>query len=419
MSFEKNSQNSVSTKRNPDSFKNSQFCTNYSIRKYGESPLGELEGGYLVRHTTYNCNNFVLIKDLQEINRQTKHANRRALDYVLNDLTSSIRRKLTENLLTDQENRTLQDFVDNNRRAELFYNGNFDELKDIPLNVIERFNQSVTNVRNESLLTYAENRFTDYIKNLKKYRRYVHVHRGENQSTFIPMETRYSDGYRKKIHRRMKGLSYQYRGAQSVLLTLTLNPELYGYDKIRMWEEIRIEIHNFLTKLKQYLNARGRELPPYLCTIEGMKQPRSCGNPHAHLVFVGAHRLLDYRVIRKLWGKGHIGINRSWKGERIRNPVMYASKYITKTYANTTAENVLTQSLLWLFNVRSFSCSRGLVLPLKPKSLGDWTADYIAICSPHETLIDDVESIEERLHSGYAGYVPPPITNHALHEGVN
>jgi hypothetical protein len=414
---------------NPDEDTNAQFCTNYSIREYGVSPSGELEGGSLVTHTTYNCDNskldftplslenrantprkyenYVFTKDLTEVNRQTKQANIQALDYLLNDLSTSIRRKLALELVEDHFNIVGLDW---------FYNGNYDELKDVPLFIQERFNNELVTVRNNSLLTYAEDKFTNYLTNLKKYRRYVHVHR-EDQTSFIPLETRYSNGYREKVQRRMKGLSYQYRKAQSVLATFTLSPSLYGNDKVRMWREIRPEVHLFLRKVQQYLNRRGLPLPPYLCTIEAQKRPRSCGNPHVHIVFVGVGRLMDWRVLRKLWGKGNIWLNRSWKGERVRNPVMYASKYITKTYTETTADNVLTQSLVWLFNVKSFSSSQGLVIPLHPKGTGDWTADYIAVCSPQETIFDDFALIENRVNGGYVGDIPPPVTNDTIRGG--
>jgi hypothetical protein len=96
---------------------------------------------------------------------------------------------------------------------------------------------------------------------------------------------------------------------------------------------------------------------------------------------------------------------------------MYASKYITKTYTETTADNVLTQSLVWLFNVKSFSSSQGLVIPLHPQGTGDWTADYIAVCSPQETIFDDFALIENRVNGGYVGDIPPPVTNDTVQGG--
>lgn len=368
------------------------------------SPSGGVPGGGLLgTHTTYNCGqtlvNYVLTKDLTDINRTTKQANRKALDYFLGDLTRTIKRTLVGDLIADDY-----------RKAG--YDGSFtgyDGLENVPFDVQERFNQEITTVRNRSLLTYAENRFTDYVKNLKKYNRYVHVIR-ERQSSYVPLETRYSNGYRERVKRRMNGLAYQYRKAGCVYVVLTLDPKLYGNDKVRMWREHKDDFHDFIDKVRRTFNRRGLPMPKFLHTVEGMKQPRSCGNPHINVVFFGCRRLMDWRKVLTYWGKGSIRINRTWDGQTVRNPVMYVCKYITKTYSNTTADNVLTQSLVWLFNVKSFSSSRDLILPLHPKGTGDWTADYFAVCTPQETFLDDVALIEERVNGGFAGVFPPPIT---------
>jgi hypothetical protein len=42
-------------------------------------------------------------------------------------------------------------------------------------------------------------------------------------------------------------------------------------------------------------------------------------------------------------------------------------KYISKTYTDTNESNKLTQALCWLFNIRSYQCSRGLIYPIKTK----------------------------------------------------
>ena len=377
------------------------------------SPLeGGAGGGLLGTHTTYNwgqnSQKYVLVKDLTELNHNTKHANLTALNYFLDDLTTSIHRKLTKELVEEHFNE---------HGLDLFYNGNYEELEHVPLFVQEQFNSEIATVRNNSLLTYAENKFTEYIENLKRYRRYVHVTR-ENQSSFVPLDTRYSNGYREKIYRRMNGLAYQYRKSGCVYVVLTLDPKKYGNDKVRMWQEHKNDFHDFIQKVRRNFSRCGLSMPKYLHTVEGMKQPRSCGNPHINVVFFGCRRLMDWRKVLQYWGKGNIRINRTWDGQTVRNPVMYVCKYITKTYSNTCAENVLTQSLVWLFNVKSFSSSHGLIVPLHPKSTGDWTADYFAVCSPQETIFDDFSLIEDRVNGGYVGDVPPPISNHALHEEV-
>ena len=395
------------------------------------SPLeGGVGGGLLGTHTMYNLGktkselaslslqnranppreqkNYVLTKDLTEVNRLTKHANRTALTYFLQDLTMSICRKLTLELV--------EEHFDKNG-LDLFYNGNYDGLVNVPLFVQEGLNNELVSVRNRSLLTYAENKFTVYVNNLKKYRRYVHVTR-ENQTSFVPLETRYSDGYREKVQRRMEGLAYQYRKGGCVYTVFTLDPKKYGNDKVRMWREVREDVTDLLRNIRRHFKKRGLPMPKYLCTLEGMKQPRSCGNPHVNIVFFGCRRLMDWRTLLKYWGKGSIRINKTWDGQTVRNPVMYVCKYITKTYANTTADNVLTQSLVWLFNVKSFSSSQGLIIPLHPKSTGDWTADYFAVCTPQETIFEDFALIENRVNGGYVGDIPPPFIDHALHEGV-
>jgi hypothetical protein len=354
-------------------------------------------------HTTYkwgqDAEQYVLLKDLTEVNHRTKHANMCALDYFLNDLTTSIHRKLMLECVSD--------YCSTNE--ELYYNGDFRGMVNVPLFVSERMEKELVAVRNASLLTYAENKFTGYVNNLKRYHRYLHVRR-EGQDDFKLLETRYSNSYREKIYRRMNGLAYQYRKAGCVYLVLTLDPKKYGYDKIRMWREHKKDFHNFIQKVRRNFARRGLDLPKYIHTVEGMKEPRSCGNPHINVVFFGCRRLLDWRLVLQYWGKGSIRINRTKDGYKVRNPVMYVCKYITKTYMNTDAENVLTQSLVWLFNCKSFSCSNGLIVPLHPKSTGEWTADYIAVCSPQETIFEDIDLIKKRAvgGGGFVGTIPPP-----------
>ena len=78
---------------------------------------------------------------------------------------------------------------------------------------------------------------------------------------------------------------------------------------------------------------------------------------------------------------------------------------------DTDADNCLTQSLVWLFNRRSFDCSKGLVAPLYPKGCGDWSADYLCVCDPQRFPIDDMVLIQSRFslfYGGSGGFIPPP-----------
>lgn len=97
-------------------------------------------------------------------------------------------------------------------------------------------------------------------------------------------------------------------------------------------------------------------------------------------MFLGCKRLLDWRKIKSLWRLGHISINRTYGNHKIMHSISYITKYITKTFTKTNNENLLTQSLVWLFGIRSFSTSRGLIIPIKPKGLGRWTPVYLVVC---------------------------------------
>ena len=85
---------------------------------------------------------------------------------------------------------------------------------------------------------------------------------------------------------------------------------------------------------------------------------------HFHICFLGATRLLDWREIKKLWKIGHIWINRTSKGKKIRKPIDYITKYITKSVDIKNKKMLTTQAMNWLFNIRNYSCNRGLVYPL-------------------------------------------------------
>jgi hypothetical protein len=370
-----------------------QISINPALRERGPSWLTRTQ-------YTYNSNKFVFTKDFTEINHTKKHRNLMSLDYLLttheHKMKKTLVRELTEHYL---------DTADPNE----FLGGLFYDVRHISLDVQEQYNREVVLVRNASLLTFAKNQFSGYIADLKKYRRYIHVHR-ENEGSFVVLETRYSDGYQRKVKRRMGSLNYEYRRGSCVLVTLTLDPSFYGSDRVRMWTEIKNDINTFLTKLRQYFKSRGLPMPKYVLTVESHKK----GNPHAHIVFLGVARLMDWRLLRKMWGLGFVGINRDMDGKKIRSPVAYITKYITKTYTETNEKNFLTQSLSWLFNLRSYSCSRDLIAPLHPRGAGDWVADYVAICSPQGSPVDDFNLILDRVNGGCVGNVPPPITDHVL-----
>ena len=173
----------------------------------------------------------------------------------------------------------------------------------------------------------------------------------------------------------MSWLTWKYGNSKAVLLTLTLDPKLYKNDKLKMWNDIKPQYHRFITALKYHFENQNRTFPKYICSIESQKN----GNPHLHIVFLEATRLIDWREIKKLWHQGFFYINRTHDKKKIRYPINYITKYITKTFCDTNEKNLLAQSLSWLFNIRSFSCSRRLIIPLKPKSSSVWTAEWLLI----------------------------------------
>jgi hypothetical protein len=166
-----------------------------------------------------------------------------------------------------------------------------------------------------------------------------------------------------------------------------------------MWTDIKKQLNRFLTNIKYYFKKEKRKFPPYICSIEAHKK----GNPHLHLVFLGASRLMDWRKIRDIWHLGHIYINRDSDHRKIRNPVSYLMKYITKTYTDTNEDNNLTQALCWLFNIRSYQCSRGLTYPIKTKIKDSgFESKYLIVVNdkvPMSEVYDKIDYFEKYFFS--------------------
>jgi len=360
-----------------------------------------------LRQTGRQNKNFCLLTDLSEINRFTKQQNIECLNFFLSDIVVNAKKTLVQQLLVEYYRYHDKD---------LFYNGVWDNIKDVPLLVQEQYNAKLVSLKNNSLLTFAEHQFLRYISNLKKRHKYIHVWRedpdgGPDQENLKLLETRYSKSYCENVERRMEWLACQYRKGSCVYVVLTIDPKKYGYDKVRMWKEVRLDFANFLDKVRRNFIRRGLVLPPFLVTIEAQKNPKSCGNPHINIVFFGCHRILDWRKIREYWGKGGIRINRTRDNQRVRNPVKYVTKYITKTFCDTNADNVLTQSLVWIFNKKSYSCSRGLVVPMNPKGTGEWIADYLCVVDIQDICQIEYAMIYDRLRNMYRNLgtdKPPP-----------
>ena len=312
--------------------------------------------------------------DLENIDRHHKRANQNALNHFLREIV----KKCYLDLLVE----CFREYYCVNEKANL----TIEMLKEgghllaPPIEVVTELNNKKISVRNKALINSSKKMFKFYNRHLEREYHCILISGSIDEgktinSSIMKLETRYSSSYRKKVEKRMKWLCYKYGNSQAVLLTLTIAPKIYNNDKLRMWQDIKNQYHRFITALKYHFKASGRAFPKYLCSIESQQN----GNPHLHIVFLGASRLLDWRKISNLWHQGFIFINRTNGNQKIRYPINYVTKYITKTFCETTDKNLLTQSLSWLFNIRSYSCSRGLVFPLKPKSTGEWIANGLII----------------------------------------
>ena len=229
----------------------------------------------------------------------------------------------------------------------------------------EDHNGLPVDIKNTNLLKFVERSFSSYQRARSEWRRHVLLCDDEGTLCLLPAYDRFTSSYAKDVESRMRWLAYHYRSSTCVVLVLTVDPKCFNGDKLIMWDSFRGEVNRFLTALRLKLKRESRPMPSYIATIEAQKSENSRGNPHLHILFFGASRLFDWRVIRDLWGCGHVFINRTYHGEKIRSPVSYVTKYITKTFCETSDGNRLIQALSWFFGVRSFSTSRGLIKPLR------------------------------------------------------
>lgn len=259
-------------------------------------------------------------------------------------------------------------------------NGN-STANQLRIDQIEEMQQELRDVSDSYLLNYARYSFLSYLKGISQPT-YIIAIKGD-ETRFIPIKQRFSEAYSKKVKKRINYLIATRGNQNAVMLTLTLNPDLFK-DKIEMWQSIRQQQDRFLKAVRQALNRMGLKIPPYLTTIEAQEN----GNPHIHIVFFGAKRLMDWRQIAKLWGLGFVFINRTNNSNKVKHPISYVAKYITKTYTTTTDKNLLTQSLVHLFGVRSYTCSRGLIYPLnKPRPLGGYGYELMFLLITPQPLL--------------------------------
>lgn len=240
---------------------------------------------------------------------------------------------------------------------------------------------------NERLYGRIPKAFSQYMKPYRDCKKKIIMQQKAKKTVpFYEKEliTRYHGKYVDKIEARARYLCWKYRRSQALLLTFTYDPKKYDYNIPAMWEDAcghNSDMNRIMTLIRKACAKRGTKLE-YISTVEAMhgherNDFKARGIPHIHVCLFGIARLMDYRVLRELWGKGFIFINRTDNRHKVRSPVDYITKYIVKTYSDKELDNELNQGLTWIFNTRMFNSSRGLVQPLNDPSTGEWESCFV------------------------------------------
>ena len=244
---------------------------------------------------------------------------------------------------------------------------------------------------------YVLEAFRDYLEVANKRRLVVRKADGKGGAPIVySAPNRFSYGYQRKVREALRPLLHERNFRNCVMLTLTIDPKKMS--KSTAWRIFGEELNRFYTslfrgiadeheahlmklpeKLRKHAWVDEYEHIDNLPVIEAQKN----GYPHAHILFFNVRRLLDWRVIRDMWGLGHTWINGTPEGVKITNPVAYMFKYITKTFTKTDAKNELTHAYLWFYHRRSYHASKGLVAPLNSLTgcaNGEYTLVGLVIC---------------------------------------
>jgi hypothetical protein len=363
--------------------------------------------------------NKIRFTPVDNIDRNTKKANIEAMKHYISVEIQEIKKTL---LLKKLNEFILRDYPEIDSLTHDFTSAcNFSKL---PLEVVMNYNNEIMNYKNNCLLDYAERQFSSYIKSIKKTDGYLYMINDETgDNSLKKIITRYSDDYRNKIIKRMNWLMWKYGNENCCLLTLTIDPKKYNYDKFEMWKAISKKYERFIEKLKIYFKRHKRPFPPYLFGIESMYgRPEnnyvSRGNPHLHVCFFNCKYVAPVKTIEKYWGQGFVKVNSTAKNEKIRYPIHYITKYITETFTINSPDHTLNQSLVWFFNKHSFDHSAGLILPLYPKGSGDWSLSGIVSIPAGYCQVDEMIFIQEAIHSLFGGFkTPPPDLNETCLSG--
>ena len=288
-----------------------------------------------------------------------------------------------EEVLKRIDNKTLnQLYCEYHQVPEIDYN-----LQQYPLHLYDQYEKTKIEVKNRSLLWFAEKTFLNWYNKAKAHSTYIYIKKGDKKSLKKQI-CRFDKKYADKIIKRMNWMMYKYGNEKCVMITLTLNPSNFNNDKKAMWESITSLIKEFNDGIRKYYNRKKKPMPKYIRCIEAQKN----GNPHAHICLFGT-KYVPKKVIDHYWPYGFNFIGTTANYEKVRYPIHYVTKYITKTYTDNDADNTLNQSLVWFFNKHSIEHSQDLFRPLYKKGDGSWTCEYIVSMSPLNNELEEMSFI--------------------------
>ena len=216
--------------------------------------------------------------------------------------------------------------------------------------------------------------FIDYMQSVYSHPKVLHAHGiyEDDYGNVTELNTNWIALNRFQTNRNIKPLSEaldNYKGP-GVFLTLTIDHKKVNGLK-DAWQNISKRWNTFITRLCIEMNIKRKDLH-YIWVLEAQGN----GYPHIHALFLGIDYLFyagnknewikdnpHSKNLKHFWKIGGVFINSTKNKENIEKPIYYMMKYIRKTFEPFNGDDdkkILTQSLLWAFNKRSWNTSRGI-----------------------------------------------------------
>lgn len=257
-------------------------------------------------------------------------------------------------------------------------------------------------------LALIQKRFSEYLQFKADHPMLLHAHSVNQDGDLI--QANWEAPIRFFSNRNIAPLSNALATVKDkgVFLTLTVD---HSRTLREAWENIAKRWNVFMTRLAKELGINRKELH-YIWVLEAQGN----GYPHIHALFLGIDYLfwagnkkqwLDdnshSKNLKHFWKWGSVFVNTTKSGSTIESPVSYLMKYIRKTWSqNPDSKALLTQSLLWVFNKRSWNVSRSL-------------PEYIGIPKPKKTdwKLHSIHSFEY-LHGQFTPWIRLRKPGHIL-----